>query len=218
MDNNWILGKVLTFPAIIIAISFHEFAHAFAAVKLGDDTPIHQGRYTLNPLKHIDPMGLILLLFAGFGWGKPVQVNPLRFKNSSKGMAIVSLAGPVTNFILAFITLIVTFLLETFGVWNLLDANLAGIMRDMIAYLAIYNISLGIFNLIPLPPLDGSKILMHFLPYKARQIFQEKEQFFHIIFILLWISRLSVLIVQPIFNAVLYGMQLVIVSFFGLFM
>lgn len=101
-----LLSLILALPAVIVAMTFHEFAHAFAADKLGDETPRNQGRVTLNPLKHIEPIGFVMLLFAGFGWGRPVQINPVRFKRNismSKGEAIVSFAGPLMNLILAVI-------------------------------------------------------------------------------------------------------------------
>ena len=106
MTRESMLSLLLTLPAVLIAITFHEFAHAFAATKLGDDTPRMQGRLNLNPLSHIDPIGFVLLLFAGFGWGKPVQINPRNFDrrySMEAGEAIVSFAGPLMNFILAII-------------------------------------------------------------------------------------------------------------------
>ena len=102
-----LLALLLTLPAVIVAITFHEYAHAFAADRLGDDTPRMQGRLNLNPMSHIDPVGFMLLMFAGFGWGKPVQINPRNFNrnvNMDKGEAIVSLAGPLMNFILAIVS------------------------------------------------------------------------------------------------------------------
>lgn len=106
MTADSLLNTVLTLPAVLIAITFHEFAHAFAATKLGDDTPTMQGRLNLNPLSHIDPVGFVLLLFAGFGWGKPVQINPRNFDRKysmTTGEAIVAIAGPIMNFILAIV-------------------------------------------------------------------------------------------------------------------
>ncbi|MDE5830915.1 MAG: site-2 protease family protein [Clostridia bacterium] len=106
MTQESLLSLLLTLPAVLVAITFHEFAHAYAATKLGDDTPMLQGRLNLNPLSHIDPVGFVLLLFAGFGWGKPVQINPRNFNRKysmEKGEAIVAVAGPAINFILAIV-------------------------------------------------------------------------------------------------------------------
>lgn len=110
MDTGRLLNLVLTLPAVLVAITFHEFAHAFAATKLGDETPMLQNRLNLNPLSHMDPVGFILLLFAGFGWGKPVQINPKNFNRKysmTTGEAIVAIAGPIMNFILAIVFTII---------------------------------------------------------------------------------------------------------------
>ena len=126
-----LIGLILALPAVIIAMTFHEFAHAFAADKLGDETPRNQGRVTLNPLKHIDPIGFFMLLFTRFGWGKPVQINPTRFNRNvsmSKGEAIVAFAGPLMNFILA---LVFSFLLGIVYKFNLLN-NIASSYAELI--------------------------------------------------------------------------------------
>ena len=188
-DTNALLSLVLTLPAVLIAITFHEFAHAFAADKLGDDTPRRQGRLTLNPLAHLDPVGSLMLVFAGFGWGKPVEINPSNFKRTismSKGEAIVAIAGPLMNLL----TLIQTTI--------------------------IINIGLGVFNLIPLPPLDGSKVLKHFLPYKVKDWFERYSQVFYIIFVVLWVTDLAGIIISPVISAVYTGIVSLIGHLFGM--
>ena len=155
--DNYLLIKLLTLPGVIIAITFHEFAHAYAADKLGDYTPRSQGRLNLNPLSHVDPVGFILLLLAGFGWGKPVQINPRNFDNKVSlraGEAIVSFAGPLMNFLLAIVFMIFTVALQYFAP----NTTIFNVLYDVCSYTCVINIGLGIFNLIPLPPLDGSKI------------------------------------------------------------
>ncbi len=148
--------------AIIAAISIHEFAHAFAAYKLGDDTAKDLGRLTINPLKHLDVVGTFLLIFAGFGWGKPVPFNPYNLRNQRWGPAIVSIAGPLSNVILAFASGAILRLLVEFT--GLSPEN--GLFM-LLYYLIVINIILAVFNLLPIPPLDGSKILYAFLPARA---------------------------------------------------
>ena len=218
--TSGILDLLLTLPGILIALTFHEFAHAWVAYKLGDNTPKYQGRINLNPLSHIDPVGFVFLIVAGFGWGKPVQIDPRNFNGKyslSKSEAIVSAAGPIMNFILAFVFLIIYYLL--FSVTNIIDGlsmQWQLIIYQLILYTISINIGLGVFNLIPIPPLDGSKILMHFLPYNAKQWFYNNQQIFYIIFVVIWISGLSSVILNPIFNAVLSGMDWVVYNIFKL--
>lgn len=218
--TSGILNLLLTVPGVLIALTFHEFAHAWAANKLGDDTPRYQGRLNLNPLSHIDPVGFIFLIVAGFGWGKPVQIDPRNFNGKyslSKAEAIVSAAGPIMNFILAFVFLILYYVLfvVTDAVAGL-SYQWQQIIFAIITYTVSINIGLGVFNLIPLPPLDGSKILTHFLPYNAREWFYRNQQIFYIVFLILFITRLSGIILTPIFNAVFNGMDWVVYHIFKL--
>ncbi|MFZ2664359.1 MAG: site-2 protease family protein [Patescibacteria group bacterium] len=141
--------------ALIISICIHEFSHAFAADRLGDPTAKYLGRLTLNPKVHLDSVGTLFLLFVGFGWGKPVPFNPLNLRNPKRDAAIISLAGPLSNFILA---VILSFPLRYFGMNSLL-----GIFLGLTV---LYNLSLGFFNLIPFGPLDGNKIVYGLLPYR----------------------------------------------------
>lgn len=218
--TSGILNLLLTIPGVLIALTFHEFAHAWAATKLGDDTPRVQGRLNLNPISHIDPMGFVFLIVAGFGWGKPVQIDPRNFNGKhsiSKAEAIVSAAGPITNFILAFIFLIIYYLL--FSVTNVIDVlsvQWQQVIFLVITYTISINIGLGVFNLIPLPPLDGSKILMHFLPYNGKQWFYNNQQIFYIVFLMLFVTGLSTVILTPIFSGVLTGMEWVVYNLFKL--
>jgi len=152
----WLVG-------LVIAITFHEAAHALAADRLGDLTPRYMGRLTLNPLAHLDPVGTILILLVGFGWGKPVTFNPLALRNSVTGAAIISLAGPVTNLLLAIVfSQLIRFQVEPIALWT------------QIAYI---NIILAIFNLIPIAPLDGEKILAALLPLELRSTLASLQQY-----------------------------------------
>ena len=166
---------LLSIPAVLIAITFHEYAHGYVAYKLGDPTAKNYGRLTLNPIRHIDPLGGIMLLVVGFGWAKPVPVNPAYFKNPKNGMAQVALAGPVSNIILAFITLLIAHIFEFQNIYVL----------TMLVRLVILNIGLAIFNMIPIPPLDGSKIFSSLLPSRIYFGIMRYERYAHIILLLL---------------------------------
>ena len=215
-----ILSLLLTIPGVLIAITFHEFAHAFVAVKLGDETPRNQGRLNLNPFSHLDPIGLVMLIFAHIGWGKPVQINPNNFTrkiSARTAEALVSLAGPVMNFILAIVFAIIFYALQTFATSFVLENQIGSIILAMIQYTVIVNVGLGVFNLIPLPPLDGSKILMAFLPYNAKRWFEEHTQLFYIIFLIIWITPISSMIISPIINGITSGLDSLVGGVFSLF-
>jgi len=217
-NTSALLSLVLTLPAVLIAITFHEYAHAFAADKLGDDTPRRQGRLTLNPLAHLDPVGSIMLVFAGFGWGKPVEINPRNFNRTvtmSKGEAIVSIAGPLMNFILAIIFTIINFAIIKFAPQFALT-QMGIIILTLLQTTVIINVGLGVFNLIPLPPLDGSKVLSHFLPYSAKDWFERYSQVFYIVFVVLWITGLAGDIISPIISLVYSGITNLVGLLFGI--
>ena len=204
-NPGMLFSLLISVPGVLIAITFHEFAHAFVADRLGDDTARREGRLSLNPFDHLDPIGTVLLLFAGFGWGKPVHVNPRNYTRKmsmEKGEALVSIAGPVMNFLLAFI-----FAILYYGIYKLADTSfllstMGEIIMTMIGLTVSINVGLGLFNLIPLPPLDGSKVIMPFLPYKAKEFFINNEQIFYIVFVVLWITGLTLYIISPGIQAV----------------
>lgn len=219
-----LVATLLTLPGVIIALSFHEFAHAFVADRLGDPTPRNQGRLTLDPLKHIDPVGIFLLIFAHMGWGKPVQINPNNFSKVSKekGEALVALAGPVMNFILAFILMIIFYAMIVFipgtGVLNSLKAiNVMNVVITMIYYAIVVNIGLGVFNLIPIPPLDGSKIFLRFLPYRAQRWIDEHMEIISIIFLLLFVTDALSYITTPIISVIMKGLEICVNAIFSIF-
>lgn len=204
-DTNALLGLLYTIPGVLIAITFHEFAHAKAADMLGDDTPRMEGRLSLNPLSHIDPIGFIMLLFAGFGWGKPVHVNPRNYNRDitvEKADAIVSIAGPAINIILAIIFTIIYFAIYKIYGTTIYLSKIGSIVMQMLIYTITINIGLGIFNLIPLPPLDGSKVIKPFLPYNAKNWFEDNERLFYIIFVVLWVTGIAGTIISPIIRVI----------------
>lgn len=192
---DFLLELILIFPIVLIALTFHECAHGFIAYKLGDPTAKYMGRLTLNPLKHLDPIGAICMLLVHFGWAKPVPIDITNFKNSKRDMALSALAGPCANITLGFIgcflyVLVLNLLPNQFE--NELTFNLARILITFLYYFGWLNISLALFNLLPIPPLDGSKILYAFLPSKASNWckMHEREISAIFFFILIFDSRL----------------------------
>lgn len=217
-DTNELLSLLLTLPAVLIAITFHEFAHAFAADKLGDDTARRQGRLSLNPLSHIDPIGMIMLIFAGFGWGKPVEIDPRNFNRNIKmpvAEAIVAAAGPIMNFILAIIFGVIYVSVMKFAPMFIFT-QVGGIVIILLRVCISINIGLGIFNLIPLPPLDGSKILAAFLPYNAKNWLEKYYNVFYIVFVVIWVTGIAGNIISPVISAVDKGLIYLITKLFGM--
>lgn len=192
---NFFLDLLLSVPAFLIAISVHEYAHGYAAYKMGDPTAKYSGRLSLNPLAHFDLVGGFCLLLFHFGWAKPVPVNPNNFKDRKKGNIIVSLAGPFSNFVMAiisaFLYAITAKLLKT-DMYHLTMSELVGfkVLIPIFYNCIMLNVGLMIFNLIPVPPLDGSKILFEFLPYKGKQVMYNMERYSFLILILVIYSGL----------------------------
>ncbi|MED1724154.1 site-2 protease family protein [Brevibacillus parabrevis] len=151
--------------AFVIAFSLHEWAHAFVAWKLGDNTAKNEGRLTINPIPHIDPFGLILILFGPFGWAKPVPINPLQFRGNKRlGIVYVSAAGPLINLVLAILFCIIYILTRYYGVMDGMSEKAAFALKTTLEYCVFINVGLFVFNLLPVPPLDGYKILRFLSP------------------------------------------------------
>ena len=156
------------FVALLVAISVHEFSHAWAAFRLGDATAKYEGRLTLNPLAHLDTIGTLMILLAGFGWGKPVPVNPLNFDNPRRDHALVALSGPLSNFVVSFIL----------SLFLKLPLGAAGLLLEVFLLpTIILNISLGVFNLLPIPPLDGFSVVCGFLPREFAFKWEELQRY-----------------------------------------
>ncbi len=168
---------VFSLISLVVAISIHEYAHAYAADRLGDPTPQLQGRLTLNPLAHLDPIGTLMILLAHFGWGKPVQFDPFNLRNPKRDAAIISIAGPLTNFVFAGLCSILLHITEFYhlammpSLLGISIAILAGLLQSFI----VLNISLGVFNLVPIHPLDGFKIVEGILPDEYARQWHELE-------------------------------------------
>ncbi len=169
------LNFLLNLPGLLVAIVIHEFSHGFAAYLLGDNTAKESGRLSLNPLKHIDLAGFICLLVFKFGWAKPVPINSLNFKKRKRDTILVSLAGPFSNFLMA---IIVGIIISSGIVTN-------DILFNVLIIMLWYNIMLGVFNLLPFPPLDGSKVLASLLPTKYEYFFYKHEKYLYLILIIL---------------------------------
>ncbi|MBQ5838122.1 MAG: site-2 protease family protein [Clostridia bacterium] len=169
--------------ALLPALTFHEWAHGYAAYKLGDHTAKADGRLSLNPLDHLDPVGTVMLLVLGFGWAKPVPVMTRNFKKPRRDFAITSLAGPMANFVVGFITT----LLYVLGVYicaaNEFDNMTAEVILSVFLYSSLFNFGLGLFNLIPLPPLDGSNVVMCLLPNRIAAKYSKIRYYSRYIFI-----------------------------------
>ncbi len=217
-NTDELLSLLMSLPAVLIAITFHEFAHAFVADKLGDDTPRRQGRLSLNPFAHLDPIGSIMLIFAGFGWGKPVEINSRNFNRNIKmpvAEAMVAAAGPIMNFILAIIFAVIYAIIWKFAPTFMVN-QIGFIIMLMIQSCIAINLGLGIFNLIPLPPLDGSKIVMGFLPYNAKNWIQQYEQYFYIAFVVIWVTGIAGIIISPLISGAYTGLMKLVCSMFGI--
>ncbi len=182
--------KLISLPGLFTAIIFHEVAHGYTAYKLGDPTAKQAGRLTLNPIAHIDPIGFLSMLIFRFGWAKPVPINSMYFKNRKIDTILVSIAGPISNFIIA----IIAGLIVSSGVIK------NNIIIEMLIITLWYNIMLGVFNLLPFPPLDGSKILASLLPTKYEYMFYKYEKPLHLILIFLIITNSIDKMLSPLIN------------------
>ena len=190
MFNFDISQLLLWLPAVLIALTFHEYAHGLVADWLGDPTPRYQGRLTLNPLVHLDPLGFILLLLVHFGWAKPVQVNPLNFRGDRyRGMVLVGLAGAGMNLLVAFTATLIATL-------DNIPAGGSGYLSAIMEGIILINIYLAVFNLIPIPPLDGSQVLAGLL--RNSEIVYTLQRYGYIILIVLIFTGVIGIVLGPV--------------------
>lgn len=209
--NGWmgIAELLLTAFCVFLSLSIHEFAHGYAAYKLGDDTAKNMGRLNLSPMSHLDPIGAICLFLFGFGWAKPVPVNPNNFAYGKRksGMVWTSLAGPASNLVTAFLATFLLYVLDAFFPTDGgFGTTVASVVVTLLYTLIFMNVGLAVFNFIPIPPLDGSKILNAVLPPRIYFKIMQYEQFGFI--------ALLLIINLPIFSNILNGISNWIVSIF----
>ena len=214
MLQSFLQDAIYLIPAVLLSLSFHEFSHGYVAFKLGDPTAKQAGRLTLNPLAHIDPLGTLCMLIFRFGWAKPVPVNVMYFKDRKKGMAITAAAGPISNLLLAFLCLLLFVPVLVYAGWTAVGSYAA----NFLYILVMINVGLAVFNLLPISPLDGSKILYAVLPNKIYFSIMRYERYFQpVLFLLLWTGLLS----RPISflrDAVISGMEFLVSPIFSLFL
>jgi len=205
---------IMRLIAVTLALTVHEFCHGYAAYKLGDRTAHGMGRLSLNPAHHIDPIGMILIILFGFGWAKPVMVNPFNLLNPKRDMAIISIAGPLSNFIMAFVTMMIAYPMITLvggggiaqmhNMMHFLGRAPTGLWGNIFGFMGVFviiNIVLGVFNLIPIPPLDGSKILALFLPNHLYFRFTNFRYGMHIMMVLIIFGGTS-FVIMPALNGI----------------
>jgi Zn-dependent protease len=194
MFNITLVDIIALIPAFIIGFTVHEFSHAWVADRLGDPTPRYQGRLTLNPMAHLDPLGTIMLIIGGFGWGKPVEINPVKFTRKVSmrtGDLLVSIAGPLSNLILAFIF---SFVLVAFNSSSYYSADVYPIFYNLVWI----NLVLFAFNLLPVPPLDGFHVLRDILPRKYDRTMDQIEQYGYVLLLFIVFTGVTGIFISPI--------------------
>lgn len=203
-SKEGLISFLYTLPALLFCLSVHEFAHAYTAYKLGDRTQKAMGRLTLNPFSHIDIAGFICIALFGFGWGKPVMIDDRNFKNKAAGNALTAFAGPFSNIIMAILfTIILKILLITGVILPTMNSVVGSIILSMLILTIQFNVVFAIFNLIPIPPFDGSRILYFFLPAKGREYMYKIEQYSFVIVLVILVTGIGSKLVSPIVNFVL---------------
>ncbi|MDO4552802.1 MAG: site-2 protease family protein [Bacillota bacterium] len=197
---DWLISNLMILPGIVIGLSFHEYAHAVVAYKCGDPTPKRQGRVTINPLAHVDPVGFIALLFIGFGWGKAVVINPRNFRKPRRDELLVSLAGVTMNLLLAFVFMGLFRLLYELAPMFMFS-QMGGIVAEILFYIVWINLVLMVFNLLPIPPLDGFGVITQLFNLRGTRFYQVVYQNGFLILMVLILFNITGRILSPAVNA-----------------
>lgn len=211
---------LLMIPVLLISLTIHEYSHGYVAYKLGDPTAKDAGRLSLNPLRHLDPVGTLMMIIARIGWAKPVPINPSYFKDPKKGTILVSIGGPLSNLLMAFIGVILFEITYVISYANIVAGETFVIyyMNFLVMFFSV-NINLAVFNLLPVPPLDGSKILSGILPTEVYFRYMQKERIIGIIFIMIVmvfptaLSRVLSFLTRPIANSMIWFGELIVKAF-----
>ncbi len=217
MFNQSLEFYILMIPVLLISLTVHEFSHGYIAYRLGDMTAKNEGRLTLNPIKHLDPIGTIMMFVARIGWAKPVPINPYFFRDRKKGTMLVSVAGPLSNLLMAFIAIFIykIFVLSMYGMLIAGNKPLIYLVDFLILFFSV-NLSLAVFNLLPVPPLDGSKILSGVLPSETYFRFMQYERMIGMVFLFVVIVFPGVLgsilgfFTEPIANSMIWVIDKII--------
>ena len=203
---SYIASKILMIPIVLIALTFHEFSHGFVSSKLGDPTPGLTGRLSLNPMAHLDPMGALLMVLTGFGWARPVQIDARYYKNPKWGMAITAAAGPLSNLVLAFLAMIIYTVIFILNIKIGLFSGAIDTISGFVLMFVQVNLCFMVFNLIPIPPLDGSRILGLFLSTRSYFKLQQLERYSFMIIIVLSLTGVFDRIIGTGVGVVLTGL------------
>ena len=199
---GWLISRLLMLPGIVIGLSIHEFGHAIVSTKLGDPTPKNQGRVTVNPLAHIDPMGMLALFFAGFGWGVPVQINPSYYKHRRRDEALVAVAGVTMNLIVVILTTILLRIIINLAPIGFFLSSTGDVILEIIENVILINIVLMFFNLLPIPPLDGFNIITQIFNLSKYEWYMPLYRNGFMILILLIMTNITGTVLGPLVSGV----------------